>query len=122
MGFGVLGTGLVGRVNAGRLAQLGHEVYIGTRDVSKAMSQGEKDARGNPSLKEWLGQNPKVKLVTFKEAAEKGEMVINATRGEHSIEALKMAGEDNLNGKILIDISNPLDFSKSMLPMLVVTG
>ena len=111
-----MGTGSVGRTNAARLAQLGHDVFMGTRDVSKAMSKVEKDAMGNPPLKEWLKQNPKVKLVTFSDAAGQAELIINATKGEHSIEALSLAGEKNLNGKVLMDISNPLDFSKGMPP------
>ncbi len=69
---------------------------------------------GNIPLKDWLEQNPEVKLVTFSEAAWKGELAINATRGEHSLEALRTVGERNLNGKVLVDISNPLDFFKGM--------
>jgi 8-hydroxy-5-deazaflavin:NADPH oxidoreductase len=49
-------------------------------------------------------------------------MVVNATSGVVSLEALKMAGEENLNGKILIDISNPLDFSQGMPPTLSVSN
>jgi predicted dinucleotide-binding enzyme len=112
----------VGRTNAARLAQLGHDVYIGTRDVSKAMSRVDRDARGDLPIKDWLMMNPGVKLVTFREAAEKGELIINATKGEHSIEALRSAGEQNLNGKVLVDISNPLDFSKGMPPTLLVSN
>jgi predicted dinucleotide-binding enzyme len=122
MKIGVLGTGSVGRMNAGRLAQLGHDVYMGTRDVTKAMSKIEKDSMGNIPLKDWLVQNPDIKLVTFSEAAKNGELVINATKGEHSIDALKSAGEQNLNGKVLMDISNPLDFSKGMSPTLLVSN
>ncbi|HEY3418946.1 MAG TPA: NAD(P)-binding domain-containing protein [Methanomassiliicoccales archaeon] len=122
MKIGVLGTGSVGRANAARLAQLGHEVYMGTRDVPKAMSQVENNPRGDPPIKEWLKQNPRVRLVTFREAAEKGDLIINATKGEHSIEALRAAGEQNLSGKVLMDISNPLDFSKGMPPTLLVSN
>jgi predicted dinucleotide-binding enzyme len=63
-----------------------------------------------------------VELGTFGEAAAHGEMVVNATAGALSLEALKQAGEENLNGKILIDISNPLDFSKGMPPTLSVSN
>jgi predicted dinucleotide-binding enzyme len=122
MKIGVMGTGIVGRTHAARLAQLGHDVYMGTRDITKAVSKIEKDSMGNIPLKDWLVQNPEVKLVTFSEAAWKGEMVINATRGEHSLEALRSAGEQNLNGKVLVDISNPLDFSKGMPPTLLVSN
>jgi 8-hydroxy-5-deazaflavin:NADPH oxidoreductase len=122
MKIGILGTGIVGRSHAARLVQLGYEVYMGTRDVEKALSKSDGDAMGNPPLKSWLMQNPKVKLVTFSEAAKQGEMVINATKGEHSLDALRMAGEQNLNGKVLIDISNPLDFSKGMPPTLLISN
>jgi predicted dinucleotide-binding enzyme len=63
-----------------------------------------------------------VKLGTFGEAAAHGEMVVNATAGAVSLEALEQAGEENLNGKVLIDISNPLDFSKGMPPTLSVSN
>jgi 8-hydroxy-5-deazaflavin:NADPH oxidoreductase len=122
MRIGVLGTGIVGRMNAGKLAQLGHDVWLGTRDVTKAVSKTEKDAMGNQPLSEWLKQNPKVRLATFSETAKHGEIVVNAIKGEHSIEGLRMAGEQNLNGKVLMDISNPLDFSKGMPPSLLVSN
>jgi hypothetical protein len=63
-----------------------------------------------------------VNLGTFGDAAAHGEMVVNATAGTVSLEALEQAGEENLNGKILIDISNPLDFSKGMPPTLSVSN
>jgi len=58
----------------------------------------------------------------FAEAAAHGEMIVNATAGAVSLEALEQAGEDNLNGKVLIDIANPLDFSKGMPPSLSVSN
>mgnify|MGYP001770994487 CR=1 FL=1 len=59
-------------------------------------------------------------VMPIAEAAAHGEIVLNATEGVHSIAALKGAGEANLNGKVLIDISNALDFSKGMPPRLLV--
>jgi 8-hydroxy-5-deazaflavin:NADPH oxidoreductase len=109
-------------MHAARLVQLGYDVYMGTRDPAKTMARTEGDQMGNPPFKTWLTQNPKVKLVTLSEAAKQGDMVINATKGEHSMDAFRMAGEENLNGKILIDISNPLDFSKGMPPTLLVSN
>jgi predicted dinucleotide-binding enzyme len=67
-----------------------------------------------------LEQNPGVKLATYAGAAAQAECIINATNGMGSIEALRLAGEANLNGKILMDISNPLDFSRGMPPTLSV--
>jgi hypothetical protein len=63
--------------------------------------------------------NEKIKLGTFSDAAEFGELIVNATQGINSVNALKSADPKNLNGKILIDIANPLDFSKGMPPSLL---
>jgi Predicted dinucleotide-binding enzymes len=60
-----------------------------------------------------------VELGTFAEAAAFGEMIINATNGSNSVTALILAGKKNLGGKVLIDISNPLDFSNGMPPSLL---
>ena len=122
MNIGVLGTGTVGRTIAARLVELGHSVIIGTRDPAKTLARSESDGMGNPPPSVWLGQNPKVKLGTFAEAAAHGEMIVNATNGDGSLDALKAAGEASLNGKILIDIANPLDGSKGMPPSLFVSN
>jgi predicted dinucleotide-binding enzyme len=109
MKFGVLGTGMVGLAISNRLAELGHEVMIGTREPSK-------------SADKLRSRHEAVKVGTFAESAAFGEILFNATSGMVSIDALKMAGESNLNGKVLVDISNPLDFSKGMPPSLFVTN
>jgi predicted dinucleotide-binding enzyme len=120
MKIGILGTGMVGQSIGGRLAQLGHDVMIGTRDVAETSARTAPDGMGNPPFSVWQKQNPKVKLGTFAQAAAHGELVVNATNGFAAIDILKSAGEANLNGKTLIDISNPLDFSKGMPPTLFV--
>lgn len=117
---GVLGTGAVGRAIAGKLLDLGHEVVIGTRDVRKTMAHSEPDFMGNPPFSVWHKAHDQARLATFSEAATHGELIVNATSGAASIDALKSAGEKNLGGKILIDIANPLDFSKGMPPTLAV--
>jgi 8-hydroxy-5-deazaflavin:NADPH oxidoreductase len=122
MRFGILGTGVVGKTIATRLASLDHDVMIGTRDPQETLSRTDPDQHGNPPFSAWQQEHPEVKLGTFGEAAAHGEMVVNATAGALSLEALKQAGEENLNGKILIDISNPLDFSKGMPPTLSVSN
>ena len=86
MRIGVLGTGVVGRAIFGKLAELGHDVRVGSRT--------EGDGR-----------------VRFADAAAHGELVFNCTNGAGSLDALAAAGEDNLAGKVLVDVSNPLDFS-----------
>jgi len=120
--FGILGTGVVGKTIAARLADLGHEVMVGTRDPEETTSRAEPDAYGNSPFSLWQDEHPEVKLATFSEAAAHGEMVVNATSGGVSLEALDLAGEDNLSGKILVDVSNPLDFSQGMPPTLSVSN
>ncbi len=122
MRFGILGTGVVGKTMAARLAGLSHDVIVGTRDPQETLSRTEPDQYGNPPFSAWQQEHPEVKLGTFGEAAAYGEMVVNATAGAVSLEALDMAGEENLSGKVLIDISNPLDFSKGMPPTLSVSN
>ena len=122
MRFGVLGTGIVGKTIAARLAGLGHEVKIGTRDPEETMSRTEPDRYGNPPYSAWQEEHPEVRLSTFAEAAAHGETVVNATAGAVSLEALERAGEENLNGKVLVDIANPLDFSQGMPPTLSVVN
>ena len=114
--LGILGTGVVGKTIAAGLAGLGHEVMVGTRNPEGTLSRTEPDQYGNPPFGTWQREHPEVELGTFGEAAAHGEVVVNATAGSVSLAALDMAGEENLNGKVLIDISNPLDFSKGMPP------
>ncbi len=120
MKIAVLGTGTVGRALAARLSELGHEVMIGTRDPAKSRGRTAPDAYGNPPLGRWLAENPRLALGSFAEAAGHGELVVNATQGSASLDALAEAGEARLAGKVLIDVSNPLDFSRGMPPMLFV--
>lgn len=117
MRIGVLGSGVVGQVVGGKLAAIGHEVVLGTR--SPGQLEQPKGMAG--TLREWLGDAAGRRRVgTFDEAAAHGEVVVNATAGQGSLEALRLAGADNLKGKILIDVSNPLDFSRGMPPSLTV--
>jgi predicted dinucleotide-binding enzyme len=93
MQVAVLGTGVVGRTLAGKLAELGHELRIGSRTAD--------EERG---------------CVAFADAAAFGEIVVNATAGTASLDALAAAGAENLAGKVLIDVANPLDVSGGMPP------
>jgi 8-hydroxy-5-deazaflavin:NADPH oxidoreductase len=120
--FGILGTGVVGKTIAGRLDGMGHEVMVGTRDPEETASRAEPDAYGSTPFSAWQQEHPEVQLGAFDEATAYGDMVVNATAGAVSLEALELAGEDNLNGKILMDISNPLDFSQGMPPTLSVSN
>jgi predicted dinucleotide-binding enzyme len=116
----VFGSGVVGQTIAEKLADLGHEVTIGTRNVKDALARSGPDNFGRPAFKEWLAQHPKVKLGTHADAAAAGSFLINATNGEGSLPTLEQAGKKNLANKVLLDIANPLDFSKGMPPTLFV--
>ena len=120
MKIGVLGTGMVGQTIAEKLVQLGHEVMMGTRDKKTALAKTGKDNFGRPAFGDWKKNNSKVQLGNYSEAASFGEFLVSATSGMGSLNALKSAGENNLANKILLDISNPLDFSKGMPPTLTV--
>ena len=115
----IIGTGTVGQTFASKFISLGYEVMIGTRDVSEKLASTAKDGYGGPPFSEWHAQYKDVKLGTFAEAAAFGEIVLNATQGANSINALKLAEAKNLNGKIIIDVAVPLDFSNGMPPCLM---
>ncbi|MCW8810622.1 MAG: NAD(P)-binding domain-containing protein [Ignavibacteriaceae bacterium] len=120
MKIGILGTGVVGQTIAEKLVQLGHNVMMGTRDKNETLAKTGKDNFGRPAFSEWLKNNSKVQLGTFSDAASFGELLVNATSGVGALDALKLAGEKNLAEKVLLDVSNPLDFSKGMPPTLTV--
>jgi 8-hydroxy-5-deazaflavin:NADPH oxidoreductase len=120
MDIAVLGTGSVGRTLAGKLSELGHVVVVGTRDPEATLARGESDAMGNPPYSVWQADHPAVRLAPFAEAAVSGELVVNATGGGGSLDALAQAGAENLAGKVLLDVSNPLDFSQGFPPSLFV--
>jgi predicted dinucleotide-binding enzyme len=109
MRFGVLGTGLVGKTLAGKLVELGHEVTMGSRRA------------GNETALAWVGAaGDRAHEGSFADAAAFGEVVVNATNGASSLAALEAAGADNLAGKVLVDVANPLDFSGGMPPSLTI--
>jgi 8-hydroxy-5-deazaflavin:NADPH oxidoreductase len=109
MQIGILGTGMVGIELGRKLCSLGHHVMMGSRtaDNSKAL--------------QWAAANqPAATTGTFAQAAAFGEVIFNCTSGTGSLDALRLASAEHLADKILIDVSNPLDFSKGMPPMLSV--
>jgi len=109
MKIGILGTGMVGITLGTRLVELGHEVYIGSRSSD------------HPKASEWASKYRNGAYHgTFFDAARFGELLINCTSGKASLEALQLAGRENLSGKTLIDLANPLDFSNGMPPSLFV--
>jgi 8-hydroxy-5-deazaflavin:NADPH oxidoreductase len=108
MKIAILGTGMVGNAIGTKLITLGHEVMMGSR------------TKGNEKAQEWATKSgSKASTGTFAEAAAFGELIFNCTKGEVALDALKIAGEENMKGKTLIDLSNPLDFSMGMPPVLI---
>jgi hypothetical protein len=103
MRIAVLGTGPVGRAVAGRLAGLGHDVAMGTRDPDETAGRDEYAA--------WAADHD-VRLTTFADAAASADLVVNAAGGDVSLGILEAARAENLAGKVLLDVSNALDFSR----------
>jgi predicted dinucleotide-binding enzyme len=109
MEIGVLGTGMVGRTIGSKLVHLGHEVMLGSRNEA------------NPKAIAWaknLG-GPRALYGNFRNAASFGEIIFNCTLGAASLDALKQAGAENLKGKVLIDLSNPIDYSTDEFTLTV---
>jgi predicted dinucleotide-binding enzyme len=109
MRIGVLGTGVVGQAIGSKLVQLGHEAKLGSHSTDNAKAD------------DWTKKTgARASHGTFADAASFGEMVFNCTNGGASLDALRLAGEANLAGKTLVDVANPLDFSRGMPPTLSV--
>jgi len=94
MKVGILGSGEVAKALAGGFLQHGHEVMLGTRTASK--------------LADWAKRNPKAKVAGFSDAARFGELVVLAVKGTAAADALRAAGAANINGKPVIDATNPI--------------
>ncbi|WP_028635731.1 NADPH-dependent F420 reductase [Nocardioides sp. URHA0032] len=111
MDISVLGTGAVGRAVAGRLDDLGHHVTMATRDPEA--TSGREDHAG------WAAAHPGVRLVAFADAGADADLVVNALGGDVAEGVLAEVGE-GLAGRVLLDISNPLDHSQGFPPRLFV--
>ncbi|MDP9295311.1 MAG: NAD(P)-binding domain-containing protein [Actinomycetota bacterium] len=120
MKVGILGTGRVGRTLAEGFAREGHEVMIGTRDVEALMERTEPDQQRTPPFRVWHAEHKGVAAGAFAEAGAFGELLVNSTAGTGSVEALEAAGAKDLDGRIVIDTSNALDFSQGFPPSLFV--
>jgi hypothetical protein len=122
MKIGILGTGVVGRGHAEKLVSLGHEVMIGTRDPSQTLARPGDEDNDYLSFSTWQKENPAVKLGTFSQTAKFGEIVFDVLKGEIALNVLKSIPNQFLEDKILIDVANPLDFSKGMPPSLLISN
>jgi predicted dinucleotide-binding enzyme len=107
MKVGILGSGTVAKQIASGFINAGHQVKLGTRDAEK--------------LKEWQKSIPGVTVGSFSDAASFGEVVAIATLWSGTENALRLAGIENIKSKIVIDITNPLDFSSGVPPKFSVT-
>ncbi len=107
MRIAVLGTGAVGRTLARAFSDLGHDVVVGTRDPDETSRR-----------EEWAGSQ--IPLEPLETAATEAELVVNATNATASLAVLERVGADNLAGKVLLDVANPLDFSQGFPPTLTV--
>ncbi len=103
MKIGIIGSGGVARTLGNAFLQKGHEVMLGSRDAAKladwAEEAGEKASTGS-----------------FADAARFGELVLLSVLGEAAVEAVRLAGPENLSGKTVLDLTNPLDFSGGVPP------
>jgi predicted dinucleotide-binding enzyme len=109
MKIAIFGTGMVGTTIGTKLVSLGHEVKMGSRTVDNAKATAWVEANGKTASQG-----------TYADAAAFGALAFNCTAGTGSVAAIEAAGPKNLEGKILVDVSNPLDFSKGMPPSLSV--
>lgn len=110
MKVGVLGSGDVGRTLASGFLSSGHQVMLAARD------------RSNEKIVAWQKENAGGQIGTFADAARFGEMIVLATLGEGTEEAIRIAGAENFDGKVVIDTTNPLDFSAGFPPKLAING
>jgi len=109
MKVGILGTGDVGKAIGNGFIALGHEVMMGSRQA------------GNDKAKAWVNSTGgKGREGSFKDTAKFGEIVALCTLGTASESIVRDAAHE-LNGKILWDATNPLDFSTGG-PRLSIVG
>lgn len=112
---GVLGTGQVGRSLAAGLATAGHEVVVGTRDPDATLARDDGDVQA------WHAQHPEVRLATLAEAVAGADVVVDALPGTVALEVLG-AMEEHLEGVVLLDVANALDFGGGFPPTLAVAN
>jgi len=114
MNISILGSGVVGRTISTKMTAIGHNVFLASRDIQETKSR-EKFA-------EWFANNNAVQLLEYKDIPADTDIFINCTQGEGSVAALQAIGKDKLENKIILDIANPLDFSKGMPPSLFISN
>jgi predicted dinucleotide-binding enzyme len=118
----VMGTGTVGRALAARLAEVGHEVVVGTRDPAALLARTGPDAMGSPPYAQWQERHPEVGLVPAPEAGASAGLLVNATAGTASVAALTGAGLADRPGLVVLDVANALVFGEGRPPTLAVAN
>ncbi|OXY91987.1 NADPH-dependent F420 reductase [Streptomyces diastatochromogenes] len=104
MRYAVLGTGEVGRTLAGRLVELGYDVTLGSR------------TKDNPVAVEWAtAAGGRAHAGSFADAAAVADVVVNAVGGRVALDALRAAGAEHLDGKVVVDVCNPVAFDDGQL-------
>jgi len=111
MKYGVLGTGVVGQTISAKLVQLGHQVCLGSRTEANQAGKDWADRAGDGAS-----------TAAFAGAADFGERIFNCLPGVHAIDVLSAIPSDVLAGKVLVDVTNPLDFSAGFPPSLSVVN
>ncbi|MEP0824706.1 MAG: NADPH-dependent F420 reductase [Nitrososphaera sp.] len=107
MNVGILGSGEVGLRLAEGFVATGHTVKVGSRSPDK--------------ISQWATRNEgKVSTGSFSDAASFGDIVVLATLWEGTPSAIEMAGKKNFSGKVVVDVTNPLDFSNGVPPRLAL--
>jgi 8-hydroxy-5-deazaflavin:NADPH oxidoreductase len=116
MKISILGTGMVGQTLAAALASKGHEVMMGTRDVARSLASTELSGYGLPAFGVWHKDHGHLRVGNFAEVAQFGDLLVNASNGGASLQALGLANLGAVGSKVLIDVANDLDVSKGMPP------
>jgi 8-hydroxy-5-deazaflavin:NADPH oxidoreductase len=119
MKVAILGTGNVGQTFAEKFISLGHQVMMGTRNAENTLARKATDNYGSLPFGEWHSKNERVQLGTFAETVKFGDIVLNALQGAVTISTIESCNSTDFDSKIIIDIANPLDFSKGFPPSLI---
>jgi 8-hydroxy-5-deazaflavin:NADPH oxidoreductase len=97
MRIGIIGSGNVGKHLAVGLTKFGHETFLGTRDAR--------------ALRDFVSANPELQIGSYREAAQVGDLIILAVNFDGMVSALELTGPETLAEKVVVDLSNPLEFS-----------
>ncbi|MFF1414062.1 NADPH-dependent F420 reductase [Streptomyces sp. NPDC058289] len=116
MKIAILGTGAGARQHAARLSALGHQVIVGTRSPDATLARTEPDMMGTEPFAAFHAVHPELTLVTFAEAADAGELIINGIDGTNAVAALTALPAASLAGKVLIDYAVPYIYQQPVDP------